>query len=354
MKQYLLLFVLVITLSARAQITIQSTDMPTGGNTYLMSTGNPLLISDSDLQITGANQNWNFNLTAVSQAFDTAYSMSQVPTIFHIAFLSSDYADRLAPDINFGNIISITNNYDFYTLNSAKLEQTGTGSYISGLPFPTFFNPKDIIYELPINYGDVDSCNSYFSASVPTIGSWTEGRKRINHVDGWGNLQTPLGTKQVLRVRSEVFYNDTVTIDTPIHISLPPFPREQVEYKWLAKDGGFPMLEVVTTVTAGTETVTQILYQDTLNTTGIVNSPSSGNILIYPQPSNNNFIITLDNNKIINAISIYDICGRLVKKISEIDQPIINISTSDIPAGLYLVVLQSRDESYETKISVIH
>jgi len=342
-----------MVLSVRAQISIQKSDLPSGGSVYLLSNGDPTQISLSDLQIIGANQNWNFTLNALTQNYDTAYDMSQVPIVFRLAFLSSDYADRLAPDINLG-LISFTNNYSFYNLTSSKLEQTGTGSYISGLPFPTFYNPKDVIYRLPVDFGNVDSSNSYFSASFPTIGSWKEGKKRINHADAWGTLKTPLGDKQVLRVRSELFYSDTVKVDTPFNLPAVPFTRHQVEYKWLAKSGGFPVLQVTTNVVGGNEVIAQVLYQDTLNTTAAQNVLSGDNVTVYPQPANGNVIIALSNDEKIESVNIYDVCGRLTRKIVGQNSPIINIFTSGIPAGLYPVTLQTHGKTYRAKISVIH
>jgi len=238
MKQTLLLIALLIAFSVRAQITISNTDMPKGGNIYLFSNGDITKIMPSDLQQTGANQTWNFNLVSTSQVFDTAYKMSQVPIIFYATFFSSDYADKLAPDIKLG-IISFTNNFSFFNLTSSKLEQTGTGSYLTGIPFPTFYKPTDVIYRFPMDYSKSDSSTSHFSATVPTIGSWKEGKKRVNEIDGWGTLKTPFGDKDVLRVHSDVYYNDTITVDTVLHISF-PYSHHQVEYKWLAKNGGFP------------------------------------------------------------------------------------------------------------------
>jgi len=95
------------------------------------------------------------------------------------------------------------------------------------------------------------------------------------------------------------------------------------------------MLQVVTNVLGSTEIVSQVLYQDTLNTSGVADISTDKNISIYPQPSNNNFIISLTGNEKVDAVNIFDVSGKLVKRIECKNQTIINISTSDIPAGLY-------------------
>ena len=209
-----------------------------------------------------------------------------------------------------------------------------------------------MIYNFPLNYSDADVSDSHFEVTIPTIGQWIEDRNRVNTVDGWGTLQTPFGPKDVLRVKSEILNDDSVFIDL-VGFGI-KFPRQSVEYKWLGKNSGLPLLQVNTTVAFGNETVTQILFQDTLINTSIKDLSFSNSAIVYPQPANNSCLIAMNSNEEFNSLEVFDLAGRLVYSESNINKSFINISTTALSAGMYQVVLRSNKKTSLAKLTVQH
>ena len=80
-KFFTLLLACSAIFSSQAQITIDNTDLPSGGGIFVLSNANNQDISLSDLAITGANQNWNFNLVSNSQQVDTTFNINPIMLI---------------------------------------------------------------------------------------------------------------------------------------------------------------------------------------------------------------------------------------------------------------------------------
>lgn len=344
---------LCIGMTTKAQITITNADLPQGTDYYLMSTANPTSIAIGDLATTGANTNWNFDLQSNGQVIDTTYDISDSPPLYYLYFLTSDYADNTVPDITFIPGLTVTDVYNFYNLTSTKLEQTGFGATINSVPLPVYFSPKDLLYELPLNYGDTYSSNTAFNVSIPTFGAWFETRDRTNEVDGWGTLQGPLGSQQVLRVRSDIQYVDSLSVDIS-PFPLPAVPRHVIEYKWLAASEGLPILQITTNEFLGTETITQIKYRDV--PTGFEQMLADNqSFVLYPQPAAN--VVTIVNpfsNEQNVELYLTDATGRIVKSISNINESLIQLDVRSFPAGIYLMTLQSGTKSFVRRVAVTH
>ena len=356
MKSYFTIAALVLTAcGASAQITIGQSDLPQAGQTYLMSNGNPMDIATADLDVTGANQTWNFDLQSVSQQLDTILEMSEVPFAYQLTFFSSDFAlNNATPDFTLpipGFSLSVSDVYDFFNLTSTKMEQTGFGANINGLTVPVPFNPRDVVYELPLSYGDSFSGDASFSLPIPTLGSWSQQRERTSTVDGWGTLQGPLGNQQVLRVKSEVTYNDSVYVDL-IGFGF-NVPREQIEYKWLTTNGGVPILQVTTNVIFGNEVVAAVRFRDT--PTGLVEALAQNqSLVLYPQPASNRVTVVnpFANKSETNAV-ITDCTGRVVMSIDVDNKALLDIDVNTLPDGIYLLTLRCGFDSFTRRLAVV-
>ena len=71
---------------------------------------------------------------------------------------------------------------------------------------------------------------------------------------------------------------------------------------------------------------------------------------IFPNPSSGVFSIA--NVEMFNQIQINSFYGELIMK-ERVNQNLISIDLSDKKSGLYILVLQSKDQTYTTKISLI-
>lgn len=74
------------------------------------------------------------------------------------------------------------------------------------------------------------------------------------------------------------------------------------------------------------------------------------NIQVYPLPTNNWIIISLNEAQIINSISIYNIGGNLVYSSEDMNTSEVKVSLDNLSNGIYFIRALTEDEIYSTKI----
>ncbi|MBE0641923.1 MAG: T9SS type A sorting domain-containing protein [Bacteroidales bacterium] len=220
--------------------------MPVAGDTLRLSTA--ISLNGIDPTLSGAGYTWDFSsLGSLSQAVDTFLAITAVPVLYQLFFnnpLDPNKANLalrttgldIIPGFEIGDV------YEFYRSNSAQYAFLGYAGELSGIPLPVKYDQPDVWYRFPLEYGDLDSSRSVFNLSLPGLGTFFSDRKRKNIVDGWGQLTTPFGSFQALRVRSEVVEYDSLYLDTLGGGFA--FNRIFTEYKWLAKGYDVPVLQV--------------------------------------------------------------------------------------------------------------
>lgn len=359
---YLLSFLVLFNFHFEAQIVITSNDMPTVNVPYPRSTSG---VFDSFDINGGENHVWDYtNLT--STGYDTIMyvSVSNAPfsyqLLFNNIFIEEYYADhaRHTADFSIPNVADFTNNYEFYQNNSDDYRKLGQGSSISGFPAVSQNDPIDIIYRFPMQFGNIDSNYTELDMSVPTLLFFHQEIERHNFVDGWGTLQLPLGTYEVLRLRTDIYEEDSVHIETPISFGLNfPLP-DKVEYKWFAQGEGIPVLTV--TETGGV--VSNISFIDsiapepidttTIDTTEIsVNEINFEQIKTYPNPIQNELTITGIDFQNTTSVSIINLQGKTVYQTQDIISNILIINTSQLASGQY--ILQINNNKYFERRNLI-
>ena len=359
MKKLFTLVFLLIGLQGKSQITVTTSDMPVSGDTIRLSTASPL--STVDLTLTGANFTWDFTaLVPDSQVVDTFLAVSSTGALYSIyfsAFLGNpaNSAHR-GPDLSLIPGVPLTNAYVFYNKNSSLYEQVGFGATYNALQIPVGFTNKDVIYNFPLNFNDADSSDSNFSISLTGTGSLSGTQHRVNHVDGWGSLQTAYGTFNVLRVVSEITAHDSLYLDT---LSMgfgfdQPLSRE---YKWIGKNKSLPLMQINTQFVLGTETITSIRYRDSVRViptpTGIASLENESNhIQLFPNPSSGNSMLRFfsDNNKPV-TISILDLSGREFRSKDYVTVKGTNefvLSSSNLSSGIYFIKVKQGEKNVET------
>nr|MDQ3102152.1 hypothetical protein [Bacteroidota bacterium] len=164
-------------------------------------------------------------------------------------------------DIPFNELLPIEDPFSFYLHSPTVYKKVGFGAEISGIPIPVIFENHDVIYPLPLNYGQVHSSYSNYNIDVPTLAYYGYQQVRHLEVDGWGSITTPAGTFDVLRVKTRVEAHDSIMVDqlgTGFGIDRPTVR----EYKWLAQGIRVPVLQINTVEIFGTEIVTEIYFYD--------------------------------------------------------------------------------------------
>ncbi|MBL8002837.1 MAG: T9SS type A sorting domain-containing protein [Flavobacteriales bacterium] len=256
---------LALVLPATAQVTIGQNEMPHAGDDLLRTRAANLTANYAP---TGPNFTWNFaNLNSAAQetrSYQTVSSTNPVYALLYIdLFFNPNRANHATDgvDIPFNQLLPISNPYTFYYHSSTQYRKVGYGAEISGLPVPITFAQQDVVYELPLNFGDQSVSNSAYQLNVPNLAYYGYAQTRTNDVDGWGSITTPAGTFDVLRVHTILAGRDSINLDT---LSLGfAIDRPVVhEYKWLAPGLRVPVLQINTTELFGTQVVTEIWFYD--------------------------------------------------------------------------------------------
>lgn len=361
MRIYTLLLSLFLANSIMAQITINSTDMPVVNDTIRISSTNN--IQGKDPKLTGVNYVWDYSmLTPSNQKIDTFFSVTSTPAAYQFFFNNSvlysshkaSYAKR-GQDFVMPPIVpiplSITEVFNFIKNSTSKYENVGFGSKISGIPSSTRNLPIDVEYEFPLNYTDSNFSHSQFLVNVPTVAAYGQSMDRSSVVDGWGSLTIPMGTYNVLRVKSvltkvDTFYLDTLGVGTNFN------RPEEIEYKWLANGMGMPVLKIVTT----DGVVSSIQYQDTIQVVGINEIKTIDNLSVYPNPTKDVVNVMFDSNKSDNLeYSIKDLTGKIIlserfEALRGKNYILIDFSKKMISSGIYFIELKIGEEMSTHKI----
>lgn len=232
-----------------AQVTLYQTDMPSAGDTLRSWTAT---LPGFDGAQTGPAHTWDFSqLTPLTEVADTAVTVGSTPFLYQFFFNNgllypdhdADYAVK-GQDFDF-QLLQVTDLYDYYKKAGTAFSNVGFGANINGLPSSVRRLPVDHVYRFPLSYGDQDSSFSTWEIAVPTLFFFRQEQWRYNTVDGWGTLQLPTDTFEVIRVRSVLQRTDSIHIDQFGTGFTVPEP-ETVEYKWLAVAEGHPVLQVNT------------------------------------------------------------------------------------------------------------
>jgi type IX secretion system substrate protein len=365
MKKFLLLVLPFVATEMKAQITINSSDMPNPGDSVLISVRTDT--DTNDVTLTGANYTWDYStLTPVFQRYEIFDSPLTFTSPFNILFnpINTSYG-------NDNNILTniplpgatLDEAYDFLKESSSSFRQMGAGYIINGIPLPFIYSAHDIIYKFPMNYLNVDSCDYKFGLPIPTIGYYGQKGHRVNVVDGWGALTTPFGTFNTLRVKSTIAAIDTIYLDAIGFGTNIPRPL-RYEYKWLATAKQIPVLKVDATDAGGVPIVNNVEYIDTV----IAGVPQLGiaegdmdqfNANVFPNPFVDNMTVQYElTSKLHLTMSITDIFGKTIAVVlnetqtSGMHQQVVNVTELGLASGVYLFVVQT-DSSREVHKIVV-
>lgn len=365
----LTLFILFIALTffAKAQITITDSDMPNTGDTIRVSIGQ--ITAAIDPVPTGVNYTWDFStLQWISQTIDTFLSISQTDPTYQLIFANLPFNPNRANLAARGTFpippvpgLTITDIYNFYYNSSASYKQVGFGANINGFATPAPYNSKDVIYNFPLNYNDIDSSDSDFSLSIPGLGYYGFNQHRVNNCEGWGTLITPYGSFNVLKVKSTLNVHDSVYLDT-LGLGFGADRPVANEYKWLGTAQSIPLLQINTTINLGNETITSIVYRDSLRfplSVAEITFPVES-FSVYPNPVSGSFSIALSLKKSTIAKGIiYNAMGEEATVIIDEMLPagstvkIVNSKSSGLAAGVYTIQLTIDGTSLVQKLVIL-
>lgn len=363
-KKYALVITAVFAFSAlaKAQITITSADMPNPKDSILISIATT--VGSNDVKLTGANYSWDYSTLVPTiqryEVFDAPSSFTSPFNLLFNAFNTSygknNYQLKTVPLPG----MKLDAAYDFFKESTADYRQIGAGYTLNGTPIPFLYSPNDIIYKFPMNYLNTDSCDYKFGLPIPGMGYYGQTGHRVNTVDGWGTLITPFGTYTTLRVLSTVAAIDTIYVEAFKMGTKVPRPLKH-EYKWFAQNSKIPVLQVDGNVGAGTVTVTNVQYTDSLRSNvphvGITDIASdAGKFEVYPNPAQDQcFIHYLVKKNASVKIAVSDVTGKIVMTKEETrmaGEQLVFLQTDQLSNGIYFIKLECEKASSVQKLII--
>ena len=339
MKKNMTLFVAFFVLMAgtlQAQITIESSDMPSANDTIRLSTG--LNVDFIDYTQTGEDFVWDFSgLYPVSQTVDTFQRLTDTPyRIFF--FYKANLGLHRSLNIPIPGL-PISNIFDYYKKTGSAYTYAGYGAMLNGIPLPLAYTNPDVIYRFPMRYGDADSSTSGLSIGIDNLGYMLIARARKNSVDGWGTLITPYGTMDVLRVKSEVTEYDSLYLDS-LNAGI-PLNRHYTEYKWLGKNSREPLLQITSSGFGVFATYIDSIRSNFLR---IKETETKNVVTLFPNPASTTFEMVL--NKPLHEKVFLKIIDQVGKSVFvktyyvNSNKMSVNLENNHLPTGDYIVILQ--------------
>jgi hypothetical protein len=341
-------FLFAISIVTKAQITVDHNDMPNTGDTIRLSITTDL--TSIDYTQTGVDFTWDFSsLGMFSQRVDTFMSVLSTPITYIATFSNpfdqTHFATIAGTQPSYPSMpnISISEVYNFYKETSASYSQVGIGAKVNSIPLPIKYSTADVQLTFPLTYGEKDSCDFEFNVSIPSLGYYGEKKHRVNYVDGWGSMITPLDTFPVMLVRSEIDVHDTVFADT-LGFGFATNHKE-TEYKWYADMMSIPVMKISKRSGFGGSTTAEYIDKvpDALGVTET--HLFKEQILIAPNPASDRILLRYysEANGSIN-INIIDVCGKIIftKRCNAFKG--LNDQAIDVAAfkkGIYFINLQS-------------
>ncbi len=259
MKYYFTITCSLFFYIALSQVVITDDDMPGAGDTLRYSDTFTDTLTVANLLLSGDDVTWDFShLRPIRQGIKEYERALFTPyALFFLGF--NQYGAKEFDSIGFG-AFQFEDIYQFYRRNRNDFRAEGIGIRFRGIPIPAYFTDEDELYQFPLAYSNEDISTYSFQMGLEEFGLVYESTgERENNVDAWGEIITPYGTFECIRVVSQVSSMDSVKVsDFAIGLL-----NNRVEYKWLAKEVKMPVLEISGREVGERFIPTRIRYRDT-------------------------------------------------------------------------------------------
>lgn len=342
MRYFLAPALLFVVALANAQPVITSSDLVSGPGSFNVvdAFGAPSEV----YELAGANQTWDFSeLTPLNPTSVDYVSVSGAPFGYQFFFNSPftpNYQATHAIEGEGIDLVAVTIDefFFFYKNTPTQYNIVGYGGTVNGIPLPAQTNPIDVVYALPVEYGNTHASYSEWGIEIPTVGTYRQRQNRSYEVEGYGTVITPEGSFNALKLKVELQTEDSLYVDF-IGQGL-TFQRESTVYTWLAEGEGIPVLEITETfgqATARYKAATPI---------GIADQAQQPTLKLWPTLCSEGF--WMDGWSGAVNVDVYSMEGRLMKTFT--NGPF--YSTADLAPGAYIVVAQKDGRSETRRIIV--
>lgn len=325
------------------QITIDQTDMPSVGDFIPRKSDTMTVLPGPGAS--GPNQTWNFTATS-------NYVITENTSVVSVAS---------TPNGNqFGNSnLAMTNDNASY-LYFNKSAQSFTTQGFSGDLLGTgiinaVFNPDLTLHQFPRTFGS--SFNDTYVIDVivpgaainPLVSQIRFKRTSLVHdtTDAWGQITTPNGTYNVLRIHTTETFTDSIW-------ALPIFPPTwslvstssdlSNSYSWVGKGGKLAIAEM----SFDTLGAPKIFKWTELPGIGVgLNEPASSQISMYPNPCSHTLFVEGYNQEQIVLFNMY---GQPVPVEKTILPEGTQLKVEHLASGIYSIETRNDQTIQRTQI----
>lgn len=337
---------LILSTIATAQITLTETDFGNSNDTVRISVSNDFMI---DYVSTGAGYNWDFSqLTPNSQFLKDYRPIIEAGFGYFLfgpaasqAYEASYFSESTAlPLDQLGQLLPI-NITGFFSVTKVAADAVTTVGSIIGIEDNLISVKADTIetrYQLPLNFGDTYSSVGHTNLNFDPFyaGAWIQHRERSSEVDGYGQITTPYGTFEAIRVKHEIDEYDSLLVDfngNSVWLPLPvPLTRE---YEWWTNGEKEPVLKVVTNDFFGTEVVTAVEYRDIYRGLDASLDEIPLNIVMGPNPAEDK--LTISSDQPIKKIVLIQSDGKMAMQMNVLGSFQQELELDGAMSGLYFV-----------------
>ncbi len=359
-----------IGLTAFAQITVTDADLVNVGDViYQAYDDNPL--GSINVGNSGMSQNWDFSGLQVSYR-DTLLFISPVGT----------------QNANLYNNVNLCmddkGSITYFNKSSAGLYIHGISDTV--FDSPALFLPLPLIYGLTISDGPIVVIEQIItgpllSSAIPpaTVAVLTGGQgNRADtaliqvtnttdfEVDGSGTITIPLGTYDVLRLKTiqntssvlNVYCSDTVSgmgawINNIPFSSIPTLAgfsndEQEIKYQWITNDASVKFLLVEIIVDSLDNIADGVSFQTISLSSSMAELPLN-TFDIYPIPASDKLIIESKSSN-LTALTLLDVMGKLV--FSDKFKSTTQIDLTQISKGIYYLNLRTKEGGLTKKIII--
>lgn len=353
MKKFLLSSIMVIPALVSAQVTLNAGLAPVVNTAIIYYDANvpsPAFTFNKS----GTANTWDFqSVTPVPMADDTAfyYDPSTVP--FSSSFPGATHATREDSDNGYTMIqvttngVSLLGNVVDIAGNGNLLPVTTTGPILT-LPFPYSYGSSNAangvidFYALGSQVGQPLADSVHLKSTV----------SQIRDVIASGDIILPSGTFNAILERTIDSVVDTIwfksVLTGGLWVIAPGSPTSSLDssFYWYTGNSLAHYAHALYDNT-GLHDVHYYKATTTITTTALTENHASDEMNIYPNPATDVLHLSIPVNSGINFISIYDMKGNMVYKLTT-DLP--KVTISQLKNGLYLVnCVDGNGKQYSSK-----
>lgn len=345
-----ILLTALIVYTSSAQITITKSDMPEVGKVYIVANDTTPTVTPGSA---GANQTWNLN--GIKNVYtDSEFAIAPSATPYFSDFPTSNLVLRsFTPGFGYED--------EFDNLSADSLVTNG---YAVPVPFNPYIvlvlnTSAQVLLSLPATYNKAWK-GSFFQRQKYSYAAGDSIREIVLYsytgsVDGWGNVTTPVGTFNSLRMNTTLteIYDSAYQYTKNGWQSFSYTPQPPIRlYDWFANGKGSPVAEL--DLENGGNSVSSASYL--VNTiTGINEIKNSTLAEAYPNPASSFINVIVKTINQAGYIKILDITGREIQR-DALTNGKIQLNTSAYANGMYLYLITDMSGNLldKGKFTIIH